>query len=164
MNLRCARVPIAAIGLVCIKGLLPNPSAAPANIIALSGSAREYHDPATVMRNLWESNRFTRVFNEQSGAFFKGALHVDITTTGRFDDPSQLTPGFIESGVAIDSYLLHQDPRGRRGHLLLSGSVRFDRDILGVIVTDEGLVDSDPLMGNPATQYPGVVAHRGLDF
>lgn len=164
MNTRFASLCAAAAALLAIKVVSPSPAPAPAGIVYVSGSAKVYTDPASVARDIWESNRRTRVFEEQTGLTLESNLLVDITTSGRVDDDALKSPGFIAAGTTVNSYFIHQDPVGPRGQLLLSGKIRFDERIIGVIIDDQTLLDSDAVLGNPNTEYPLGLMSRGLDF
>src|SRR5207247_2255230 len=100
----------------------------------------------------------------QAGMLLNEDVHVDITTAGVFDGPEDMSPGVISAGTIVDSYLVHQDPRGPRGHILLSCKIHFDREIIGVIVDKQTLADSDAMLGDPHTVYPEGIFPRGLDF
>lgn len=164
MNTRFVRLLAVAAALSAIKFVAPSPAPAPADIISVTGSARVYTDPASVARDIWESNRRTRVFEEQTGLTLDSDLQIDITGTGRVDDDKTMSPGFLAAGTTVNSYFMHQDPVGPRGSLLLRGSIRFDERIIGVIIDEHTLMDSDALLGNPNTEYPDSLMARGLDF
>jgi hypothetical protein len=164
MNTRFATLCAAAAALLTVKLVSPSPRTSPAGIVGVSGSAKLYSDPASVARDIWESNRRTRVFEEQTGLTLESDLHVDITISGRVDDDSMMSPGTIAAGSTVNSYFIHQDPLGPRGKLLLAGKVRFDQQIVGVIINDQTMLDTDVMLGNSNTVYPDGLMARGLDF
>jgi hypothetical protein len=68
----------------------------------------------------------------------------------------------ISYGTEVDSHFIH----GQWNELpvTISGSITFDNDILGVIVSDNGLQNTDFFLGLPDVQYPEVSTKRGLEF
>jgi hypothetical protein len=164
MQLSTFRVLAVAVGLAALKALSPTPASAPANIMSVSGSARIVGAPDSVKCNMWESNLITRVFQERSGMILKENMDVDITGPGWYNDRNDLTGGVIEAGTAVDSYLIHQDRKSRRGFILLRGSVTFDSEILGVVVGRDKLMASDLDCGRAGTDYPDVLLARGLEL
>jgi hypothetical protein len=164
------RVAAAAVALTACKfiwhGAL-SPQTAPASIIKLSGAARQYSAPPSVALNAWESNRRIRVFQENADVALKEDLSVDITTSGIYKRRSDMTHGVIEQGTPFDVYLIHQDGKNNRGgrRLTLRGSVRFDREILGVILSRNLINGTDDSLGHDGTYYPSLTRiARGLEL
>jgi uncharacterized repeat protein (TIGR01451 family) len=119
--------------------------------------------PASVKLDKLTSNRCIRLFDErQDVTVGSGGLKVDISTAGTFDETKDLTPFTIAAGTVVDSHLLHADNVGS-ATVRLSGSVTFDADIIGVIVLDRSLDDTDSL-GGSATAYPRRLNLRGYEL
>lgn len=58
----------------------------------------------------------------------------------------------LPEGTRCQSVMIHSDLQ--MANRPLTGTIRFDRQILGLIISTEGLQDSDALVGNAATEYP----------
>ena len=121
-------------------------------------------DSPAVLRDQKESNDNAFIFAEQSGVSLTDGLDVDITDPGTYNRNTPPSPETIPNGTIIDSFFLHFDPEGRPNQRVeVSGSVTFDTEILGVIVTDTNLNDSDDL-GASNTAYPTGLLDRGSVF
>jgi uncharacterized repeat protein (TIGR01451 family) len=118
--------------------------------------------PPAVKVNWLTSNTCVRLFDEQHDVTLHKRLKVDISTAGTYERRKDLTPFSIPAGTIVDSHLLHADNVGRV-EVRLQGSVTFQADILGVIVTDSRLDRSDRL-GAPGTRYPEDLERRGLEL
>lgn len=103
-----------------------------------------------------------RLFDERQDVTLNKPLMVDISTPGTYERTEDLTPFSIPAGTIVDSHFLHADTVGK-AKVRLQGSVTFDADIIGVIVTDGSLDKSDRL-GASATRYPEDLELRGLEL
>jgi len=165
MNLHIRRLAARAVALVMPCAILAGPNSVSASIIDTTGSAHLISAPTSVEVGALENNHRTQVFSEQQGVTLAGNLHVDITTAGIYASPQDCTPGTLEAGMTVSSYLIHQDAIGHRGYILLHGSVTFDEAIVGVMVESDTLDASDAILGSPDTLYPtGSAPLRHLDF
>jgi hypothetical protein len=117
--------------------------------------------PADVTNGALTSNTVVRVFAEQLGLTLGSDLTVNITTPGTYT--GSLTPGAILAGTVVDSYFLHADPASS-STTAYSGSVTFDTDVLGLIVLDNRLDNTDAVLGRPGTLYPTGFNGRGLEL
>jgi ferric-dicitrate binding protein FerR (iron transport regulator) len=100
----------------------------------------------------WPKNIRTVSSDEQISLFREGhsfqlnrPLDVNISRPGKYNDADQLTPGTLESGENVCSYLMQYLPTQKVGQLQanrIQGSITFDQPVLGMIVLHEELVAS----------------------
>jgi hypothetical protein len=165
MNQPITRLVACLIALVAAKVVVTGPVLLPAGIIMTTGTAQVVSAPESVVKGVWESNNRTRIFQEQSNMTLDEDVLVDITRPGVYGQPEDFTPETIGTGCVVDSYLLHQDAVGNRGNIFLHSSVTFDQDIVGLIMSNEALAATDPVLGADGTTYPsGSEPLRSLDF
>ncbi len=128
-----------------------------------SGDIVEVPRPASVAVGEFESDSQIRVFNERQNVMLTDNLVVNITAPGFYHEESNLVDAKIPKGTRVNSYLVHFDP----SYFLftfLSGSVTFGKVILGVIVLESDLDDSD-VLGDPVMSYPPGNLHlRGAEL
>ncbi len=123
--------------------------------------------PANVEHEgLWREypeNRWSWIFEENSGVALPTGIEVDITAPGNYRyEP--LTPGIVPAGTRVQSFLIHFDHDGPT-HGMSAGTVTFDSEILGVMVSPGNLDSSDVLLGASVTIYPtGTEPNRGVEF
>jgi hypothetical protein len=93
------------------------------------------------------------VFVEQACATLATGLAVDvINPAGTYSDV--LTQrGVISAGTQVDSYYVHFD-RVQTSSGTVSGTLTFDRPVLGLIYLTPTLNSTDATIGAPGTQYP----------
>ena len=153
------------VGLCCVLAVTWTTNAGAA-IISTTGQVVQIAAPASVVPGALESNHEIRAFAELQEFALPVDVIANVTAAGLYDQPGDLTPGVIAAGAAVDSYLLHADKMGLCGNKLLTGSVTFDADILGVIVLGSNLNSSDAVLGAPGTTYPGSMWNlvRGLEL
>jgi hypothetical protein len=65
--------------------------------------------------------------------------------------PLVTSTGTIAAGTSIDSQYVFFDPPGDGGKLI--GDVQFDGEVLGIITTQEGLEDTNKLLGDTGVDY-----------
>ncbi len=128
----------------------------------VSGAFEEIIPPSSVRAGILESATALRVFvadeveiETSSGpATFPctdnnafGPVMVDVALPGTYDEPNDLSPTLLPDGI-YTSYLIHADaPDG--SDPTLTGSMTFDRDILGIRV--------DPTSGGGNALLAGTV-------
>ncbi|MEM7411837.1 MAG: PEP-CTERM sorting domain-containing protein [Myxococcota bacterium] len=119
--------------------------------------------PPSVIEEGLESDSQIFLFLERSATTLGSPLAVNVTTPGTYTT----TPGvsFLSAGSVVDSYFLHMDivdsgDGGSTNRAELSGSIIFDRPILGIIGSDPELNSSDAGLGAPGTAYPTGVSGR----
>ena len=103
--------------------------------------------PASVARNMTESNETIFLFEEQQELVLDSDLAVDITAPGTYGTPGG---GVIPAGTCINSYFIHYDLID--ASFYRSGSVTFEEEVLGLITSTDKLDDSDWL-GAAGTFY-----------
>ncbi len=128
-------------------GLALGASSAGAVIVAVVPDVVQFV-PTSVVLGATESDVRLIAFNERQ-CF---ALPFDLATDH----------GAIPKNTLMSSHFIHGDPVT---NLLLSGRVRFDTDIIGVISTPAELDASDGPCGRPGVAYPlpGTEPSRGLE-
>lgn len=132
--------------------LILSGSVAMAAISSTGESVAEIPAPASVEVHNLESNSEIRLFNEVSGYTLQADMVVDISAPGFYDEFADLTPLTIGAGTTVDSYFLHFDPIALNW-VRLRGSVTFDQDVVGIIVRDPKLKDSNNILGASGTNY-----------
>ena len=137
--------------VLCLSISLFAVSIADADIVSLMGDVEMIAPPPIVQEGVLESASLARLFQERQEFVLPSALSVDITTTGVFDEVVELTPGSISAGTLVNSYFLHADAAGA---VLFEGTIVFEQEILGVIITENNLQASHPVIGSPLTTYP----------
>ena len=135
-----------------------------AGIVSITGDIEQVSPVLDLQEGAYESSTKIRIMPEQQGvALDSTGVYADIIQFGTYDSLDDLTgAGGSIADMVVDSYLFHFDIVGTVGTVRLDGSVNFDTDILGVIVTMANLQDSDPTLGNSGSTYSTV--NRGLEF
>ncbi len=116
--------------------------------------------PSTVQEALYGG---ANVFEEQHDVLLGAPLQVDISDPGIpgvYSTGDSYAPGVIPAGTRVSSFFIHYDTPGvnvGEGEFLIN----TDADILGVILTDNLLDASDPILGNAGTIYPTGLQLRG---
>ena len=92
-----------------------------------------------------------RGFNERQGVVLREKLLVD--------------GGSVAAGTAVDSHLIFLSPYPDHPTRHVAVTWRFSGAVLGVMSDTHCSLQmrSDPLLGNPGTQYPGRSAFRGME-
>lgn len=117
------------------------------------GAVRLVGVPASTLLGDLESDRRIFVFQEVDDVLLSEALRVDVTASGAVDSASDLRDETIPAGTTVRSYLAHVDALTETAGAL-AGTITFDADILGVVVSAERLDASDRLVGARGTVYP----------
>ena len=87
-------------------------------------------------------------------------LGSDLAVDGTPSDPMGLG-GVIAAGTAVQSWILHFDMMGQEQvNYTATGTYDFGRRILGLLFTEDGLDNTDALLGNAETIYPTGVPYR----
>jgi hypothetical protein len=124
----------------------------------------EIEPPDSVVPGQLETDGVTYWFLEKQTTLVAD-LSVDITSEGGYTVGTGLTSGTIGSGTPVNSYLLHFDPAGEPANPKSSGgTIVFPYPILGIIVSDALLSNTDSILGHPDTAYPTDQKWRGLEF
>lgn len=141
---------------VMIVGIIALMGAAAYGLITTGGAVVDSGPaPADLQQEAVRSDTDIFLYKEQSSLALSAPVAVDIIGDGTYNLPGDLTGGTIPAGTIVDSYVIHVDNMALNsigdGLITLTGSITFDTDILGVIVTNDGLAASDGL--NPGTTY-----------
>ena len=127
---------------------------ASADIVSTTGAVTEIVAPASVVRGNTESDTDIFLFEERQHLQLQSDVSVNITQAGTYVGGSTLTPGIIMTGTFVNSYFIHFDQIGQSGlSPVVSGSVTFDREILGLIALTATLNASDSVLGAAGTSY-----------
>jgi hypothetical protein len=108
-----------------------------------------------------------QVFLERRGLVLSEDAAVDFNHEHQWDPQASVGQHRVTAGERVDVYLLHFDlPDGHEDSETFV--INFDRPILGVIVSQEGLNKSDTLLGTDGVRYPifkagGTNGPRGLN-
>jgi hypothetical protein len=165
MNVHILRPRATVLALAAAGALDSAASPVSAAIVTTTGSVVISSAPVSTMLGSWESNSKTRLFSEQVNFTLTSSITVDIAAPGGFGSFDDLSEFVIPAETVIDSYLLHQDAKKKHNNILLRGSVTFDQQIIGVMVSNQTLGDSDEMLGADGTLYPTfALSHRQLDF
>jgi len=118
--------------------------------------------PSSLVPGAIENNLKALLFMEDSDLSFASAITVDATAPGVYKSKASLTPGSIAAGTLVSGAYIHADPV--TSGTTFTGSVTFNTDILGLIVTTNDLFASDSLLGVPGTNYGSSTTPRGLEL
>lgn len=127
-----------------------------------TGDIRKVDHPSSVVEGATESNVEIKAFNEKQNLTLPVDIIVNIISPGTFDGIEDLAPGTITAGTIVNSHFLHLDPIGTET-TTLSGSISSDLEILGIIILDETLNNTDAILGLPDITYP-TDNDRGLEL
>jgi len=171
------------VALVIVLAVLP----ASAAVVSSTGDLVEitYMDlgpDVSVQMDAFESNNEVFLLKEQEAFAVLDAPALDVDhlvdsdladetnelNTGFFTLFSELTSGTIAENTEVNSYLLHFDTVGDT-QARVTASVTFDEQILGLILTETELEESDDVYGQEFVLYPEdtvdtVETNRGLEL
>lgn len=132
-----------------------------------TGSVAQTAAPPSVRDQAIRSDTEISLFVERQGVFLPQALNFNVTapTTAPAATTLGTTPGVLPAGTHVDSYFIHlQSLTGTpEVPVLLSGSITFDREVLGIAIFNIQLNQSDTILGLPGTLYP-TGGERELDI
>jgi hypothetical protein len=139
-----------------------------AAITSTTGAAAVATPPADVSSNNWESNTQIRLFAEQQNLTLSASLPLDISVPGTSpgSTDSNLSLSTVPAGSTVTSYALHFDVSGTRATnnpLEAIGSITFDQQILGLIVSSTTLNNTNATVGLTGTTYSSGPDH-GLEL
>lgn len=140
-------------------------SSTQAGILSVTGPASVISPPPSVVTGAF-SNNFVYVFQEQSGLPQTNFVFVDIANPGNYTNQSVvITRGSSNIFVTgtVDTYYTHHAVSS--GTNVLTASIRFDTNILGIICISTNMTVSDQQFGVAGTVYPGITnTVRGYEF
>jgi len=109
--------------------------------------------PPSVIPGDYESSDAIRAFDEVQQFILDRDISVNISSSGFFDQTTDLTPSLIPAGTPVNSHFLHSDTVGTQ-QIWFEAIVTFDSYIIGVITNYTELNDSDAVLGSASTEYP----------
>lgn len=118
--------------------------------------------PADARFNQLEHNSNIFAFRERESYALPSPVKVDISNPGYVDKPAHYSPATIPKGVEVDSFFLHFDSVGNQG-ASTSGVVNVRGQIIGLIVEDATLNQTDSTLGAEGTQYSTGQGARGFE-
>ena len=153
-----------AAGLaVASAALVSTATLSAALITGTTGAVTEIAPPVSVAPGALESDTQISIFAESALVILAGQP-IDHSNPGLVNTNAGLSAAVFGPGnTNAQSYLIHFDRVGSGPALILSGSVTFDMDILGVFVNDSSLNAGDGTFGNPGTTYANPT-FRGLEL
>ncbi len=133
--------------------------------IATSGALRVAGYPRSPEDGAAESADTLAVFKERGGMQLAAGdtVRLEVSEPGAVADTPAFTPAMLGPGTWLNSHVVHLDPPGA-GAAYARGSVTFDTNVLGVIVTTAGLDASQPLLRKPGVGYALGDPARGLEL
>jgi ferric-dicitrate binding protein FerR (iron transport regulator) len=128
----------------------------------------EFLPPGPLLRPLREYRANDRVFlfPELQDAEVGQALALDVSPEVRHWPESSTSPYPLARGERTHSYLLFFQPdraSPMTGFRHLKGEITFQRRVIGVICSDQGLDASDSVVGVPGVDYSTPGQRRGLE-
>lgn len=145
--------------------------------IDTSGAIEQCEPPTNLGTGQLENSTKILLFAEQVGVKATQAIKVDISKPGTSpkngalpksvsardangkSKPAKVNANLsrktVPRGTVVNSYLVHFDPVGSAEHnQTAKGTVTFDEEILGLIVTAPNLNTAHSFLGHPNTAYP----------
>lgn len=165
--------PILLGSVVSIVFVLTSGQAARAGL-SLSSSIEKIAKPSQSRNGDLQSDTHIRLWKESSGVLSQDVAIDHDGSVGTFSQFSDLSAAnssqSIAKGTHYASYMVHLDPIGDKAPTIrLTGSITFDRKIMGVILKPGGgaggastLSDSDFLTAGTLTE--GTTPTRGLEM
>lgn len=135
-----------------------------AGVIATAGAVRDLGSPLSLEESALESPDSLSVMKERGGLQLAAgdSIAFDITSPGVVADDPARTPSVAAAGTWVNSHVIHLDAPGA-GTARARGSVTFDTNVIGVIVSHEALAASDELLHAPGVRYPAS-PERGVEL
>jgi hypothetical protein len=130
------------------------------DIVSVGGAAVVDEPPANISAGQWQSSQEIRVWFERE-AVLASNLNLNHVNTGLVNGTTTLVSGAVDAGTVVQSYMARLDPRQNNG-ITRTGSITFNSDILGVIVTS-GFAATDSILGRGGIIYNTNV-NRGLEL
>ena len=133
----------------------------------VSAKVRQKSPPPNLKHGALQNNNFVHLFCERNWQIISEPLNVDTVETGRHAPPkgdSTSDPTEVSVNEPVNSYLLHFEPRKQRKkrNRTISGTVRFQQPILGIIWSAKLLNATDQSLGAERTTYEKG-GYRGLE-
>jgi len=132
-----------------------------ATIVGTTGAGLLVAPPPSLAPGVFANATTVYAMNEKQSVLFNGLIDRYLPVIG--------TPYVLSSAAPVNpgpkwvnSHLLHFDNQGKPQAGIVTGTVTFDKAIIGVIFTAARLNASDLALGNPGTIYPFTDPNRGF--
>jgi len=109
-----------------------------------------------------EDNKVIHAFVERSNFELPGNVTVDLHEPGSYSKDWSSSRKTIPAGTIVNCLFLHYDSIGSSGAQTV-GEINFETEILGVIVEDDTLNETDSMLGAPGTTYETGRKARGFE-
>lgn len=140
---------------VSVSSLFAEP--ADAGILNVSGAVEVVSAPSDVRDGALESDTRIVAFAELQNIVLASGFNVNVSVPGTSPaspGDNNYSPATIPAGTAVSSYFLHCDAVGTPNPPIgFTGSVTFDRDILGLVFDNPRLNQGHDYPGLPGTLY-----------
>lgn len=106
--------------------------------------------PSSSESGAWESSEDLAFIIHERDDVLDSSLQIDLRAESGMYGVGAASPmaDLIPAGTPITSYLLHFDPSDLSAATSATGTISFERPLLGVIFTDATLASSDPLLAS----------------
>ena len=134
-----------------------------ASIISTTGVITEVAKSQNFRQLYSETEVF--VCQEQSGFVLASDLALNITASGSYINGTSLTPGTVNAGTIVNSYIIHLNhDSSDLLQYIDAGTISFENEILGFITVGTDLLASDPIVGDlPGSLYLANTRRRFMD-
>lgn len=125
----------------------------------------EFLPPGPLLKPLrsYRANDRLYLFPEQQNVSTSRHLPIDLSAEVRSWPESQVSPYPLPPGVRVNSYLVFFQPEpAMHGVRRLNGSITFQQKIIAVMCSDQGLTESDAMLGDSKADY-STRGRRGLE-
>ena len=151
-----------------LAAVLGDPGVSGASVIAESGAIQFESPPPVVSATTGQSNTAINFFTERTDAVLPTTTPIDITPGTSFPTNyygnTNLTPGTLAAGTAVDSYFMYSNPVGQPSNTYTyTATLTLSAPILGVIVTPNTLTETNANLGAPGTTYGTSAVGDGLE-
>ena len=123
--------------------------------------------PTDVTLENYDDNVNAHLFEETACVTLTADLTLDVARAnpGIYASPQDLNGqgAVIPAGSQVACAMIHSESDVVSGSITYKGIAEFGRSIAGLIVTTQGLDNSDSLCGSPLTTYP-IAQARGLEL
>lgn len=130
-------------------------------VVGVTGAAQITAAPPSLLSGTFTSSTKVFAINEKTNVLFNGWMDRYLPPVGVpmvLSSAIPTNPGPIR----VDSHILHFDNRFQPQAGPVTGTVTFDKAIIGVMFTAARLNLSDLALGNPGTIYPFGWVNRGF--
>ncbi|MFO0860797.1 MAG: hypothetical protein U0570_09600 [Phycisphaerales bacterium] len=144
-----------------IVGAMALGSSSFAAIVGTTGAAVLVAPPPSLASGVYVHSTQVRVMNEKTNVLFTGVVDRLFPPIGVPQTLFTVAPALI-GPVRVNSHLIHFDNKNVPQAGPVTGTVTFDKAIIGVIYTNTRLDASDAALGNLGTVYPFGHLNRGF--